>query len=484
MIVLPQAALGDELGQWFERDLVPYVIEQVTTLPRFRDETLRFVVMVDDRPQSEGTALALHLRDRLRDAVSAQPGVRVAWQGDQPGVGLAAGTAPLDCTSAEADYFIGIELDESSRGRVRIRVRALDIAERSWVNGFAREWEGSVNAAEFRLLRQYVADPTFRGERDAPWQDTEIDLLAAQLAWELGCRLLRQTDAEYLVTGAGPADDATSTTALVELVTNNLAGIRALQLANGDIANARIGGKAHRIDDDLYQYWVTITPTDPSSDMTALSADAYVRIPDEYRAAALVPEARFEFAPGDADLLTQFRVIRLPRLTACPSSGSGYAGPATIGGGFSVDTGECYALEITSSADAVAFFLNHQRNVGLVRLSDQRCGRRSVARVVRSGEQARLPLPVDMLQSGAWTIGDAWTLSPSADVYYVIAATDTQAARALSKHIEQLPRRCAPSARSGLEGEELEEWLNELDSIRSRWGDAIDWRSIRVKDVY
>ncbi len=229
---------------------------------------------------------------------------------------------------------------------------------------------------------------------------------------------------------------------------------------------------------------MTITPTDPSSEMTALSADAYVRIPDEYRAAELVPEANYEFAPGDADLLTQFRVIRLPRQVACPSSGSGYAGSATVGGGFSVETAECYALEVASSADAVTFFLNHQRNVGLVRLSDQRCGQRSVARIVRSGEQARLPLPLDMLQSGAWTIGDAWTLSPGADVYYVIAATDTQAARALSQHIEQLPRRCASSARSGLEGKALEEWLDELDSIRSRWGDAIDWRSIRVKDVY
>ena len=89
-----------------------------------------------------------------------------------------------------------------------------------------------------------------------------------------------------------------------------------------------------------------------------------------------------------------------------------------------------------------------------------------------------------MLQSGAWSAGDAWSQSPAADVYYVIAANDTQAARALSRHIEQLPRRCAASARGGLEGEALKAWLEELDSIRGRWEDAIDWRSIRVKDVF
>ena len=62
---------------------------------------------------------------------------------------------------------------------------------------------------------------------------------------------------------------------------DNLAGIRALQRsATVGSANAVIEGKAHRIDDDLYQYWVTITPVDPETDMTTLSADAYVRIPD------------------------------------------------------------------------------------------------------------------------------------------------------------------------------------------------------------
>ena len=134
-----------------------------------------------------------------------------------------------------------------------------------------------------------MSDPTFRGERNAPWKDTETDLMAANLAYELGCKLLGQTAGEYVVATHDINGEVDPTTALVELVSNNLAGLRALQFAAGE-TNAVIEGKAHRIDEELFQYWVTITPTDPDSEMTALSADAYVYIPDAYAAAALVPD--------------------------------------------------------------------------------------------------------------------------------------------------------------------------------------------------
>ena len=484
LIAFPASAARGDLDHWFERDLAPYVREQLTSMPRFRNQAVRFVVMQDDSPQSEGNALVLHLRDRLRDAMSNVPGVRVAWQADRPGVGLVAGASALDCTTTDADYFIGIELQERNDGEISIQVRALDIEERAWVAGFDKTWRGYLNADEYRLLRRYVSDPTFRGERNAPWQDTETDLLAAQLAYELGCQLLGQTDGEYVVAAEGANGNVDPTTALVELVSNNLAGIRALQFADGDTANALIDGKAHRIDDDLFQYWVTITPTDPSSEMTALSADAYVRIPDEYRAAMLVPESAYALAPGSRALLTDFRVVQMPDTSACLGNASGLPRSSMINGGYSYGAGDCYALEVASSDDAVAFFLNHQRNYGLVRLSDDGCGERSLARIVRSDMDVRLPLPVDMLQSGAWGAADSWSLNPAADMYYVIASSDSKAARALSRHIAQLPRRCSPSVRGGVEGEALKQWLEELDAIRRHWGDAIDWRSIRVKDVY
>lgn len=468
-----------DLETWVSRDLVPYVEEQLRSLPRFRNESFRFVIMADDSPQSEGNALVIGIRDRLRDSMAEVPGIRIAWQGDQPGVGLAAGSSPLDCTKNEANYLVGIELRETNGGEVNIRVRALDIEERAWVPGFTRAWQGPLTRQQFRDLRRTIDDPTYRGERDAPWSDVESDLMAAHLAYELGCKLLRQTSGEYIVALNEENGEVDRTTALVELVGNNLAGIRALQFGTGD-ANAVIDGKAHRIDDDLYQYWVTITPTDSTSDMTPLSADAYIRIVDEFQAASLVPENVFDLPQVGESFLSGFGVVRLGHTRACFDDQVIFSDASST----QRLNGECFALEAGTADDAVVFFLNHQLNYGLVRLSNSACSRRSLARIGRAGSKVRLPLPLDTLQSGDWSEADGWSTSPRVDSYYTIAATDTGAARALSRHIELLPPRCSASIRPGLEGDDLKRWLQELAAIQEHWAPAIAWRSIRVKDVY
>ncbi len=466
-----------DLETWFSRELLPYVENELRTRPRFRNESFRFVIMQDDSPQSEGSALALSLRDRLRDAMTDTPGIRIAWQGGHPGVGLVAESRSLDCTKNDANYFIGLEMTETRSGRVEIRVRALDLEERSWVPGFAAEWQGELDRTRFHDMRRVAADPTFRGERDSPWIDSETDLMAAHLAYELGCKLLRQTAGEYVVSTQNASGDVDRTTALVELVSNNLAGVRALQFGNG-ASNALIEGKAHRIDDDLYQYWITVTPLDPASDMTALSADAYVRIDDVFRAAELVPEASFDLAAGENAFLSALSVVRIGQSRACASD-QPFWSDAKAG---QSAQGDCFALQVESSEDAVAFFLNHQLSNGLVRLADENCARRSLARVVRADGEVRLA--VNAIESGDWSESPSWSLSPRHDMFYVIAATSTEASRALSRHIESLPKRCSASVRPGLEGDELRRWLEELAQITRHWSTAIDWRSIRVKEVY
>ena len=450
LIATPAAYAGSrnvDLDSWVERDLIPYVEQQLSTMPRFRDETFRFVVMQEDSPQSEGSALSIALRDRVRDA--------------------------------NANYLIGIEVRERSPGEVNVSVRALDVEERSWVAGFTRHWQGSLSGSQRRMLRTISSDPTFRGERDAPWKDSETDLMAAHLAYELGCKLLGQTAGEYVIAGKNFNGDVDLTTALVELVSNNLAGVRALRFTAGD-ANAVIDGKAHRIDDDLFQYWVTITPADSESPMTALSADAYVQIPDPYKAATLVPEVTFEIPGRSNGFISSFGVVRMTSSQSCASDSHWYSGASNSRN----RGGDCFALQLEARDDAVVFFLNHQLNYGLVRLADRNCARRSMARVARLNEALRLPLPLDTLQSGAWSNVDSWSLSPRADTYYAIATTDTAAARALSKHIEQLPQRCGASVRPGIEKEELRRWLEELTAMSEHWSPSIEWRSLRVKDVY
>jgi hypothetical protein len=77
-----------------------------------------------------------------------------------------------------------------------------------------------------------------------------------------------------------------------------------------------------------------------------------------------------------------------------------------------------------------------------------------------------------------------WELNPDKDTYYVIAANNTKAARAISQHIGQLPNRCSASVRSGFEGRELRRWMDEFAAITRHWKQAVDWQVVRVKNIY
>ena len=63
------------LEQWLDRDLLPYVQKQLLEHPRFKNETVMFVVLRDNAPASATNALSLSIRDRLLAAAVATQGV-------------------------------------------------------------------------------------------------------------------------------------------------------------------------------------------------------------------------------------------------------------------------------------------------------------------------------------------------------------------------------------------------------------------------
>ena len=119
-----------------------------------------------------------------------------------------------------------------------------------------------------------------------------------------------------------------------------------------------------------------------------------------------------------------------------------------------------------------------------MRLAGGDCRRPTTVRIARSGRSVEFALPPDTLATAAWSPGSTWQLQPDLDTYYAVAVTDTQAARAVSRHIERLPIRCSASVRPGLEGYALERWMDELTTIMKRWSLAVGWQTIRVKNVY
>ncbi len=130
-----------DLDRWLDRDLIPYVRQQLLVHPRFKNETVMFVVLRDNAPASASNALALSLRDRMLAAAVATPGVAIGWQQGRSGAAL--DTQPQDCTLDDVHYYIGVELTQKLDSSYSVNVRALDLEDRNWVTGFGRRLAGT-----------------------------------------------------------------------------------------------------------------------------------------------------------------------------------------------------------------------------------------------------------------------------------------------------------------------------------------------------
>lgn len=488
LTALPASARGPDFDHWFDAELIPTVNDRLQNHPRFKGQTVMFVVIDGSAPASTSNRFALSLRDRLLNAALDSGGVRIAWrQGSASG---SIGDA-IDCRRDVIHYYIGVEVTQGLDRRHEIRVRAMDVDDGSWVGGFGSAWRGTLTGVQQRALRDIALDTTFRGARDVPFTSSQTDLLAQHLAHELSCELSGQTRGEYIVAIPGPDADPVLSGAL-ELVSRNIAAHSAVSMTtNPDLGNAVLSAQAHPVDRSLHQYWLTITPSSPDSDLLPLSVSAYVMLSG---AGEDLPTQAPAQAAGD-------RPERAPRLAAVSvpnAAGNPLLGPLHVLTPDDISecrTGlrlvpassrwpkdsRCSLLSATAHADAIVFVLEHQPQLGLVRLGDAGCRERTAARVVRSGAPIRIPIA--RFGNVQTRRTDEWLLAPSADTYYALAIADARAARRLANHIDRLPVRCGSSLRSGLQGETMRRWLDDFATIAARSAGAVDWRAIELKDV-
>ena len=462
-----------DLDRWVDRDLIPYVRQQLLVHPRFKGETVMFVVLNENTPASSTNALALSMRDRLLAAAVDTRGVDIGWQQGRGGISLES--TPGDCIHDDVHYYIGVELTQKLDGSYAVNVRALDLEDRNWVTGFGRRWQGKLSTSQRQAMRQERVDQTFLGARDVPFTLAQTDLLAAHLAHRLTCTLKRRVE------------HASGLEGTVELISNNLANRQALTLsADASVANSVLSGKAHQIDDVLHQYWVTVTPTGEADDVAAISASAYIVLPNPaVPAAATRVAADPDPAAAGATPVTTAARRRPP--VSIPNAGKdalisslGIVPPSTR---TECGIGACSMLETRAREDAIVFFLEHQANYGLVRLADASCRERTIARVARRGEAIRFPIARTTTSKRNWSETYEWDPAPDLDTYYALVATDAKVARSLANHIDRLPMRCTEAMRPGLEDEDLQKWFEDLAMLTARAADQIDWRAIEVRDV-
>ncbi len=480
-----------DLDQWLERDLVPYVQEQLLQHPRFKNETVMFVVLRDNAPASASNGLALSIRDQLLAAAVSTPGVSIGWQQGRGGTSL--DLQRQECSHDDVHYYIGIELTQKLDSTYAVTVRALDLEDRNWVTGFGKRWQGRLSTTQRQAMRQSRIDETFLGARDVPFTLAQTDLLAAQLAHKLACTLQKRVSEEYVVAAELTEPDAPELRGTVELVSNNLANRQALAFSSdAETSNASLSGKAHHIDGVLYQYWITVTPNDASADVSALGASAYVILPNADVALAATPPVRVPVEKSKAErpavvsvsnagkdaLISPLRIVRPESLNDCGSGGIRLRAAS-----YQNASRTCSLLRTEARENAIVFFLEHQANYGLVRLSDNECRERTTPRIARGGRSVSFPIASTTTSSRNWRETYEWQVAPDLDTYYAVVVTDAGVARRIANHIDDLPMRCSKAVRPGLEDDALRAWLADFAMLTASSAKHVDWRALQVKDV-
>ncbi len=481
---IPTTAQSREksLDRWLDTDLVPYVQQQLVKHPRFKNETVMFVVLQDNAPASSSNDLALSLRDRLLEAAIDSAGVAVGWQQGRSGKALES--RPDDCLHDKVHYYIGLELSQELDSRYSVSVRALDLDDRTWVTGFGKQWHGRLSTVQRQAMRQRRVDETFVGARDVPFTLAQTDLLAANLAHQLSCTLKQQMERDYVVATSESTTVSEDLIGTVELIGNNLANRQALRLTTDTAqTNATLSGKAHQISDALYQYWLTVTPDSDTNDLVALSVSAYIVIPnarrteDSHTATASHPPAAASTAAVRYDR---------PSAISIPNSGKdGLISPLTISAPTSGTDcfWPCSLLRTRAKTDSIVFFLEHQASHGLVRLAGGSCRTRTAARIARNGEELQFPIAKTTTVRNNWSETYDWEMAAESDTFYAVVVTNSAVARQLANHIDSLPLRCTRSMRPGLRNAELKQWLTEFAVITAKSSQHIDWRAIQVHDI-
>jgi len=469
----PVTAMAEQdLDIWLDREVEPWLTEQMVTHPRFKGLPLRVSVMRGGEPEPNPDGLSLWIAERLGDRLARTPGVRLVAARGEMTLDY-DGSTRLDCRPPPERYLIGVETDLRGSG-ARVQIRVMDLDEGSWVAGSARSWNGRLKAADRRRSAERHELDWLRGQRALPFTAGQPDLVASRIAANLACDLLAHP-AEDLRAWVVPAAEDPLADAATGLVAQHLARAGVLRLVEASAsANVLIRGEGHDLEAGLQQFWVSVRPAAPDEELPSVAAAAYVSVQPASPAPVaegrtMMAESPVAPAPEPVQRLASvpgIEPLRLLRMAEpCePGRCLGPAATAEPSGVALID--HRLVVEVEARTTVEVYLLALRSGRGLVRMAPAGCGISAPVRL-SPGDRLRHPL-----FSQTVAAGDAESLT-----VFAVGVGDDRTSGRLRELVERLPSDCGSRA---LNGAALERWNRALSRAMPAAGDALDWRGLRL----
>ncbi len=464
----PPLSATQDLDQWFDQELAPYLERQLTENPRFRGEPVMLVALAGAETDPQPDGLNVEIRRRLRDRLLARPGVHLVWRADAKPLQHHRRLTPAECRErSEPHYLIGLESQPQASGELRLSLRAQDLSDQTWVAGFGLAWQGRPDARERTLIGQRQSEQYLRGLRSLPFERGQADLAAQYLAQNLSC-LLRERGIEQPVIHARPLGQGVPwLDTAFDLVGNYLGRYPEVRVSDDPArASLILEGEVHPIQGDLHQLWAQLREPASGSHLAGADTAAYVRLPQAV--ATAVPEAKIPQPTSTAAPPWPWSraAPELSPLRLRPATGDACEGRS--------GADACFGLELELPTASRVFLIQLTGSGGLVRLFPSYCAPPLRERTLAGGRR-RLRFPPQLLAGR-----EGWEVQ-GVSIFYALATTGETGAERLRRHVNRLPDRCGPGPEPGLHEPALGTWLDRLNALVAEPDNRIHMQARRVR---
>ena len=270
--------------QWLENDFTQEITRQIQNNPRIKGNPFLIVSFNDQEIRTEIDALTRYVRRVLSDQLLEQRGLEVIWNPTQQPWQHHRSLSELTCVNNNTPtVLLALDIQKSpfETDTLEIFLRALDLAENKWISGFGQHWKTTADATYMAGLKQVETDQSLKGLRPKPFEENEMDLMAAYLARNTSCLFKESYSEEPIVLYI----DKTATNAsqslnkVFDMMDNYLNQLREVKITDSKArANVIMKQEVHHINGKLYQLWVKNYKVSDTSRLSGIETNAYVRL--------------------------------------------------------------------------------------------------------------------------------------------------------------------------------------------------------------